>query len=49
MAKFLNIKLIFLTRYSSHLNPIEQLWRTIKLELYTKFIESEEFLMERFA
>ncbi|MDR2624065.1 MAG: transposase [Methanobrevibacter sp.] len=49
IAKILNIKLIFLTSYSPNLNPIEQVWRTLKLELYTVYIESEEFLSNRFT
>jgi len=48
IAKMLNIKLIYLPSYSPNLNPIEQVWRTLKLELYTKYIESEEFLTEQF-
>jgi putative transposase len=44
----LNIKLIYLPSYSPNLNPIEQVWRTLKLELYTKYIKSIEFLTERF-
>jgi transposase len=49
IAKILNIKLIFLPSYSPNLNPIENVWRTLKNELYSKYIESEEFLTERFT
>ncbi|MDR0911062.1 MAG: transposase [Methanobrevibacter sp.] len=49
LAKILNIKLIFLPKYSPKLNPIEQVWRTIKIELYTKYIKSEQFLIDRFT
>lgn len=48
IAKILNIELIFLPGYSPNLNPIEQVWRTIKLELYTKYIKSEAYLTDRF-
>jgi transposase len=48
IAKILNIKLIYLPSYSPNFNPIEQVWRTLKLELYTKYIKNEEFLTERF-
>ena len=47
-CKYLNIDLIHLPPYSPKLNPIEQVWRTIKKELSTEFIESEEFLIENF-
>nr|WP_281177986.1 transposase [Methanobrevibacter cuticularis] len=47
-CKYLNITLIHLPPYSSKLSPIEQVWRTIKKELSTEFIESEEFLIENF-
>jgi len=49
VAKILNIEFINLPSYSSNLNPIEQVWRTLKRELYTKYIESEEFLTQRFT
>jgi transposase len=49
IAKILNIKLIFLPGYSPNLNPIEQVWRTLKAELYTVFIEDEYFLAKRFT
>ena len=48
IAKILNIKLIFLPSYSPNLNPIEQVWRTLKAKLYTVFIEDEDFLAKRF-
>ncbi|WP_211263755.1 transposase, partial [Methanobrevibacter cuticularis] len=47
-CKYLNITLIHLPPYSPKLSPIEQVWRTIKKELSTEFIESEEFLIENF-
>jgi transposase len=49
IAAILNIKLIFLPGYSPNLNPIEQVWRTLKLELYTKYIKSEAYLKNRFT
>jgi transposase len=48
IAKILNIKLIYLPGYSPNLNPIEQVWRTLKAELFTVFIENEAFLANRF-
>ncbi|MDR3222813.1 MAG: transposase [Methanobrevibacter sp.] len=47
-CEYLNIKLIYLPSYSAKLNPIEQVWRTVKRELSTEFIESEEFLVDSF-
>jgi transposase len=49
VAKILKIKLIYLPSYSPNLNPIEQIWRTLKMELYTKYIENIDFLIERFT
>jgi hypothetical protein len=45
IAKILNIKLVFLEKYSSNLNPIERVWYSIKNKLSTTFIEDEIFLM----
>ncbi|MDR2830915.1 MAG: transposase, partial [Methanobrevibacter sp.] len=42
------MNLIYLPPYSPKLNPIEQVWRTVKRELSTEFIESEEFLVDNF-
>ncbi|MDR3223206.1 MAG: transposase, partial [Methanobrevibacter sp.] len=47
-CEYLNIKLIYLPPYSPKLNPIEQVWRTVKRELSAEFIESEEFLIDIF-
>ncbi|MDR3063773.1 MAG: transposase [Methanobrevibacter sp.] len=47
-CKYLNITLIHLPKYSPKLNPIEQVWRTIKKELSAEFIVDEEFLIENF-
>ena len=47
-CKYLNIALIHLPPYSPKLSPIEQVWRTIKKELSSDFIVSEEFLIENF-
>jgi transposase len=47
-CNFLNIKLIHLPAYSPKLNPIEQVWRTVKKELSNEFIESEKFLIDNF-
>jgi len=45
---YMNIILVHLPPYSPKLNPIEQVWRTIKNELSSDFIESEEFLVSNF-
>ncbi|WP_394329073.1 transposase [Methanobrevibacter curvatus] len=37
-----------LPKYSPKLNPIKQVWKTIKKELSTEFIVNEEFLIENF-
>jgi transposase len=34
--------------YSPKLNPIEQVWRTVKKELSSDFIEDKEFLVTNF-
>lgn len=46
IAYYLNIVLIFLPPYSPHLNPIEQLWKTIKDVKKQYFIKSEKHLEE---
>ena len=52
ICEILNIKLIFLPPYSPHLNPIEQLWRTLKKKLsiipFTSFKELKEKCNEYF-
>jgi len=47
-CEYLNIILVHLPPYSPKLNPIEQVWRTIKGELSTEFIEDEDFLTSNF-
>ena len=47
IAQHLNINLIYLPPYSPHLNPIEQIWRTQKLEIKQYFIKTKEFLEEK--
>jgi len=47
-CKYLNIVLIHLPPYSPKLNPIEQVWRTIKKELSSEFIVDEDFLIQNF-
>jgi transposase len=47
-CKYLNITLVHLPPYSPKLNPIEQVWRTIKGELSSEFIIDEEFLIKNF-
>ena len=43
-CKILNIKLIFLPSYSPHLNPIEQIWKSIKRIISSTYIEDKEHL-----
>jgi putative transposase len=43
-CKILNIKLIYLPKYSPFLNPIEQLWRTIKNILHRNPIINIDYL-----
>lgn len=38
ICKILNIKLIYLPKYSPFLNPIEQLWRTMKNIIHRNYI-----------
>lgn len=40
----LNIKIIFLPPYSPHLNPIEQIWKSIKRVLSITYIQSQKHL-----
>jgi transposase len=47
-CEYLNITLIHLPPYSPKLNPIEQVWRTIKGELSTKLIKNKDFLIDNF-
>ena len=47
-CEYLNIILIYLPPYSPKLNPIEQVWRTIKKELSAEFIINENFLISNF-
>jgi transposase len=49
VAKFLNIKLIFLTKYSSDINSFERVWYSLKDKLSTKYIKNETFLKETFT
>lgn len=49
IAKILNIKLVYLPKYSSDINPIERVWYSIKDKLSTKFIENETILKELFS
>ncbi|WP_066971961.1 transposase, partial [Methanobrevibacter filiformis] len=44
ICKILNIKLIYLPKYSPFLNPIEQLWRTMKNILHRNPIPDIEYL-----
>jgi transposase len=49
IAKILNIKLVFLEKYASDLNPIERVWYAIKDKLSVKFIDDETFLIGEFG
>ncbi|MDR3062746.1 MAG: transposase [Methanobrevibacter sp.] len=46
ICKILNIQLIYLPKYSPFLNPIEQLWRTIKNILHRNPIQNTQYLKE---
>ncbi|KZX12248.1 transposase [Methanobrevibacter curvatus] len=48
VAKILNIKLVFLEKYSSDINPIERVWYSVKHKLSTKYIENDTYLKELF-
>ena len=47
-CKILNIKIIFLPPYSPHLNPIEQIWKSIKRVVSITYIKNKEYLKEIF-
>jgi len=47
-CKILNINLIFLPPYCPFLNPIEDVWREIKGELYKSFLKSLKFMKNLF-
>lgn len=49
ISKILNIKLIYLFKYSSDLNPIERVWYSIKGALSKSYIENEIFLKTKFT
>ena len=49
VAKILNIKLIFLEKYASDINPIERVWYAIKDRLSVIYVENEMFLMVEFS
>ena len=49
IAKVLNIKLIFLEKYASDINPIERVWYAIKDKLSVTYVEDEMFLMVEFS
>ena len=48
VCKILNIILVHLPPYSPQLNPIEQVWKSIKRIIYTTFVETKEELIELF-
>ena len=43
-ARELGIKLVFLPPYSPDLNPVEFIWKAIKREVSSRFIQSKEHL-----
>ena len=48
VCKILNIILIHLPPYFPQLNPIEQVWKSIKRIIYTTFVETKEDLIKLF-
>ena len=48
IAKILNIKLVFLEKYASDINPIERVWYAIKDKLSVTYVEGETFLITEF-
>ena len=48
-CEILKIKLIYLPPYAPHLNPIEQVWRSVKRVVHTSFFDTEEELMKIFS
>ncbi len=48
VCKILNIILIHLPPYFPQLNPIEQVWKSIKRIIYTTFVETKEELIKLF-
>jgi transposase len=49
IAEVLNIKLVFLEKYASDINPIERVWYAIKDKLSVTYVEDEIFLMTVFS
>ena len=47
-SKILNIKLINLPVHSPHLNPIEQVWKSIKKHMMNYLFDTIEFMEELF-
>ncbi|MCC7554182.1 MAG: transposase [Methanobacteriaceae archaeon] len=48
ICEIININLIFLPPYSPKLNPIEQVWRTVKRRISRYYYGSKETLKEQF-
>ena len=49
ICEILNMNLIYLPPYSPQFNPIEQVWRTCKIEIKRKYYESKEKLEKFFV
>jgi transposase len=49
IAEILNIKLVFLEKYSSDLNLIERVWYSIKHKISATFVKDEVFLMVEYS
>ena len=49
VAKILKMKLTFLEKYSSDINPIERVWYSCKDKLSVTYVENEMFLMTNFS
>ena len=47
-CKILKIKLIYLPPYAPHLNPIEQVWKSVKRKVHTSFFDTREDLIKIF-
>ena len=47
-CKYLNIKFIYLPTNSPHLNPIEQVWKSIKKYMSHFYLDNENYMKELF-
>jgi len=49
ICEILNMNLIYLSPYSPQFNPIEQVWKTCKIEIKRQYYESKEKLEKFFV